>query len=965
MKLFCRNKYVAVLGPKRLVFQKEKGAEAQPQQPNPAEKKPEDAAKKAETYTAEDLQRTRLDTIGKIEKKIKHPGVQQEVKTELQTKLDPLEKQLGQLEAEKNAERMKVKTQVDAAVTEVLDAKREFKDLTVSFAGKEFTFTVLPPQAVEQYEAMEKKALATLGVFSNYAPRDGTIEGKPSLINGEIIFTVTLDRKLNPKLREGAYKDVTISGAQVTERYSDTVADEISTKADQFRIGFDTWKKGADANFQYGDPPQTFPPAGFDLNKFLQDRNMTRAELKPEFIMQIGDPSLKEITDLNVAQKIQIIEYEKKGNGYVPNLIRIEESQTLSQEKNITEIGKDILRVTKVEYRIVNQQRRRVEVVTDFWPRKPGEKSDLKVKKIEEYEDGVVTSRSQFDREGKITERVSRVRGCDGVEAVDKPVGPPYVEVPVLDDHGKPVMDDHGKPLMERKTDRAFLFKDQQGKVTDKIVSLPAENEARKKAGLPPMSEDDYMKMLGSKLKTKEQMHAYLMLMFKYRYDASDQDSWQKPENTINRVENGQMLGDCEDYAFVLKKILESQGKKAYVVGLPGHAECVTVSRGPDGKYHATSYGTFGVDTNGNRVGEKSDAERSKGYDTPEAALRSLQNKWAYKESGNIEMKDGNLFDDYGDKLSVMSIEPSSKNTRFASLLALQGMEFDADGKGTDSKGRFYQRLADGSVRDPYGNVFKGGLMGYSDDDGETYSLRNGALTDKKGNQYVIHADGSVGKYSPLKVDDGALTPHEIETPKGENAAGPVKKPEGEKPAAGKEKPEAMRTKMIAAISTVLEQSRKDIREGKPVTAEQMQTDILAKLQGIGSSEKTVSQTIDSVMVTVQPDGSMNVSGLENWIGDVPKKQKVGEVFRSVKSQMDAMKKGDSAAASMKNGADVQNYARGLVESGIKAKGIQLNHDMYVYSVSKFCNAVVKPGGAVTANVDAAWAEETYQRLQS
>ena len=229
----------------------------------------------------------------------------------------------------------------------------------------------------------------------------------------------------------------------------------------------------------------------------------------------------------------------------------------------------------------------------------------------------------------------------------------------------------------------------------------------------------------------------------------------------------------------------------------------------------------------------------------------------------------------------------------------------------------------------------------------------------------MIHADGSVGKYSPLKVDDGALTPHEIETPKGENAAGPVKKPEGEKPAAGKEKPEAMRTKMIAAISTVLEQSRKDIREGKPVTAEQMQTDILAKLQGIGSSEKTVSQTIDSVMVTVQPDGSMNVSGLENWIGDVPKKQKVGEVFRSVKSQMDAMKKGDSAAASMKNGADVQNYARGLVESGIKAKGIQLNHDMYVYSVSKFCNAVVKPGGAVTANVDAAWAEETYQRLQS
>lgn len=965
MKLFRHKISALMFSPERLVFQKEKGSDVQPQQPNPNEEKPEDAAKKAETYTAEDLQRTKKDTIGKIEKKIKHPGVQQEVKTELQTKLDPLEKQLGQLEAEKTAERMKVKEQVDAAVTEVLDAKREFKDLTVAMAGKEFTFSVVPPQPVEQYEAMEKKALGSLGVYNNYALRDGTIEGKPSLINGEILFQVTLDRKLNPKLREGAYKEVTISGTQVTERYSDPVSDEALAKADQFRMGFETWKKGADASFQYGDPPQTFPPAGFDLNKFLQDRNMTRADLKPESIMQIGDPALKEITDLNVPQKIQIVDYEKKGNGYVPNHIRIEESESLSQDKNITEIAKDILRVTKVEYRIVNQQRRRVEVVTDFWPRKPGEKSDLKVKKIEEYEDGVVTSRTQFDREGKITERVNKVRGCDGVEAVDKPVGPPYVEVPVLDDHGKPVMDEHGKPMMERKTDRSFLFRDKEGKITDRIVSLPSENEARKKAGLPPMKEDEYLKMLGSKLKTKEQMHAYIMLMFKYRFDPEDKDTWQKPEHTVNRVENGQMLGDCEDYAFVLQKILESQGKKVHVVYLPGHSECVTVSRGPDGKYHATSYGTFGVDSNGNRVGESADPEKSKGYDTPEAALRSLQNKWAYKESGNAEMEDGNLFSQFKDKLSVMSIESSSKGSRFESIIALQGMQFDSDGRGKDSKGRIYTRQPDGSVRDSAGNIFTLSLMGVVDSDGMEYTMLNdGLLRDKNNNRYKVLPDGSLARYSPLKVDDTILTPHETETPKGENAAEPAKKAEGKKAEGGKEKPESMRPKMITAISTVVEQARKDMREGKPVSPEQMQTDILAKLQGVGVSDKPVSQTIDSVMVTIQPDGSMNVAGLENWVSDYPKKQKVGEVFRSVKLQMDALKKGDPAAAAMKSGTDVQNYARGLLESGIKAKGIQLNHDMYVYSVSKFCSAVVKPGGAVTVSVDAAWAEETYQRLQ-
>lgn len=964
MKMFCRNTSVSNFRTQRFVFQKEKGADSQPQQPKLNDKKPEGPVKNPETYTSDDLKRTKTETIGKIEKKIKHPGVLLEAKTELQNKLDPLEQQLAKIEQDKTAERLQVKGQVNTAVAEVLDAKREFKDITVSFAGKNFEFSVTPPLPIDQYEGMEKKALASLSIFNNYSLADGKIDGKPTLLNGEILFQVALDCTKNPKLREGAYKDVTISGAKAVERFSDPQSDETVGRADAFRGGFSDWEKTVNPTFSYGDPPKTFPPAGFDLNKFLQARNMTRADLTPELLMQVGDPGLQEIKELDVSQRIQTSDYEKKGNVYLPNHIKIENSHTLTPDTDITEIGKDLLRVSKVEYQIVNQQRRRVEVVTDFWPRKPGEKSDLKIKKVETYEDGVVTSRSQFDRDGKILEKISRVKGSDGVESVDKPVGPPYVEVPVVDDHGKPVMDEHGKPVMERKTDRTFVFKDKDGKVTDKIVSLASENEARKKAGLPAIKEDEYYKMLGSKLKTKEQIHAYIMLMFKYRYDAPDQDAWQRPDKTVSRLENGQMLGDCEDYAFVLQKILESQGKKAYVVSLPGHAECVTVTRGPDGKYHATSYGTFGVDTDGNPIGEKADPTRSAGYDTPEAALKSLQKKWAYKESGNSEMEDGNLFDQFRDKLSIMSVESMTKGKRLESIIAIGSMEFDSSGRAKDSNGNTYTRLTDGSIQDSYGNVFKRTLTGVSDSTGMTYTiLNNGLVKDKDGNEYKILADGSAGRFTPLKPDDKILSPHEPDAQKAGDAVAP-KKVEGGKAETGKQKPEAMRTKMITAISSVIEEARKQIREGKPVTSQEMQTDIFAKLQDVGSSEKPVSQTIDSVMVTVQPDGAMSVSGLDNWIGDLPKKQQVGEVFRSVKMQIDGMKNGDPALASIHSGADLQIYVRGLVESGIKSKGIQVTHDVNVYSVSKFCSAVVKPGGSAVANVDAAWAEQAYLRLQ-
>ena len=52
-----------------------------------------------------------------------------------------------------------------------------------------------------------------------------------------------------------------------------------------------------------------------------------------------------------------------------------------------------------------------------------------------------------------------------------------------------------------------------------------------------------------------------------------------------------------------MKAILEER-KQNLMYSLQGHSECVTINRWKMGNF-MTSYGTFGLDINGNRIGEK------------------------------------------------------------------------------------------------------------------------------------------------------------------------------------------------------------------------------------------------------------------------------------------------------------------------------------------------------------------------
>lgn len=168
----------------------------------------------------------------------------------------------------------------------------------------------------------------------------------------------------------------------------------------------------------------------------------------------------------------------------------------------------------------------------------------------------------------------------------------------------------------------------------------------------PEMSDDQYLDYLAKNLDTPQKLHFFFELFMRYVYDdpkkaGSDHfianfdgtDYWQLPEETIHRVKDGKMLGDCDDYAFLAKDILRRQGKAAYVAsvgrgGLSAHALCIWCEKNPYGNWDAYSMDNFGFDKNGNRYGMPVDPEKEKGYATLEKALNSLMPKYNEKEIG-------------------------------------------------------------------------------------------------------------------------------------------------------------------------------------------------------------------------------------------------------------------------------------------------------------------------------------------
>lgn len=140
----------------------------------------------------------------------------------------------------------------------------------------------------------------------------------------------------------------------------------------------------------------------------------------------------------------------------------------------------------------------------------------------------------------------------------------------------------------------------------------------------PNLTTDEYFAILAERLTTPDLLQRFFESRMTYVKDIGEY--WQLPWETVLRTKDGRMQGDCDDFAFFAYEILRLQGHNPHVVHLPSHAECMWVTRRPDGRFDGHSMGTFHYDCNGNSIRgrQRFDKERAKGYATVAEALQSL-----------------------------------------------------------------------------------------------------------------------------------------------------------------------------------------------------------------------------------------------------------------------------------------------------------------------------------------------------
>jgi len=216
--------------------------------------------------------------------------------------------------------------------------------------------------------------------------------------------------------------------------------------------------------------------------------------------------------------------------------------------------------------------------------------------------------------------------------------------------------DSSGRLIAVRSGD-AFSKEKLIGKYGATVKTLTEMREFNKK-----MTNKEYLIYLSRNLNTLEKLHWFFKYLMEYKKDIKRggqkrRDYWQLAKETIERVEKGKMLGDCEDYAFLAREILRMQGKPAHVVGIPGHAICAWVEK-KNGRWHAYSVGTFGVDINGNRYGKRVDSTKVKGYSTIKSALNSLMPKY---DQGGLGLKKGRQYRLSGNKIDLLDIPKKGK----------------------------------------------------------------------------------------------------------------------------------------------------------------------------------------------------------------------------------------------------------------------------------------------------------------
>jgi len=625
-----------------------------------ASKQPEQEKKTAQ-YSIADLAAAKKDAESNIQTAVKHPDVQKEALKSLGDALSSIEADLAKMEAEKKQETAQVKARVNEAIRNIL-ADQRFQTFTSIQSGS-VKFEYDNPVQMSKYDEEKAKADATVKNTDYYLKNIDS--GRVAYRTGEAFITVVKEKKTDEKgeLTTLNYRLVKIAGNQITEEPRTLGIDTALNTAQDFSNQWEAWKKGGEKSFKYGNPEKTYPPENFDVDDFLKTKGLSRSSLTMDMLLNIYESGVKKL-DVETTKTTSTIEW-KDGKPVITGK-RIEKTRFLSGTGEAEEQDAEgrTIKTEKIESKIINRQRRKVKTVTEYWPQPSGH--PLKIKKEESFRDGVIAGRTEFDRSGKMVRRESFVEGDEGISAVDEPTGKMIQEI---DEDGKPVKDEFtGQPKMIPEVNRTLRFKGPDGQPIA-VRTLTAENQERQKKGLPPISGIQYMQKLARALLTDAQKRAFFNLMLHYRADyppdetnpAKQDDHWQTGEQTVERAENGVMIGDCEDYAHFAHRLNTLQGSRSYVIGMPSHATCVAFSQTPTGQIYVTDSGTFGHKTYGP-------------FSDKTSALKHLeQNVYSYAASGIASLGKGQIVSgDHVDQLALKGDETAfSLNRQIVSPLKI------------------------------------------------------------------------------------------------------------------------------------------------------------------------------------------------------------------------------------------------------------------------------------------------------
>ncbi len=177
-------------------------------------------------------------------------------------------------------------------------------------------------------------------------------------------------------------------------------------------------------------------------------------------------------------------------------------------------------------------------------------------------------------------------------------------------------------------------------------------NYLREKKSDPKLTHAAYIKRLATVLETPENLAMYLRYYVRYAYDSPTSDwkaegteakhgeYWQSAPETLERMDNGWLLGDCEDQAALAQAILKEMGIDAMLVLMPRHATCAWIEKNATGRYDGYDIGNYGLEKNGVGYGVKNGitlgtryvpttrTEFSQGYATPNEAFTSVMQKF-------------------------------------------------------------------------------------------------------------------------------------------------------------------------------------------------------------------------------------------------------------------------------------------------------------------------------------------------